>query len=99
MNIQSMMAQAQKMQRDIAKKKEEIDKKIFPGKYQVVDVEVNGKKEIISIRISQDNFETADDVEMLADMIKLAINDAFGKVDAEIEEKMGGYGQALNGLF
>jgi len=99
MNIQNIMVQAQKMQKDIAKKREEIDKKIFPGKYQVVDVEANGKKEIVSIKINQDKIENKDEIEMLEDMIMLAINDAFCKIDTEVEDKLGSYGQSLNGLM
>ena len=38
MNMQALMAQAQKMQRDITKKKEEIDKMEFNGKSELVDV-------------------------------------------------------------
>ena len=34
--MQSIMAQAQKMQRDIQKKKEELNAQLFPGKYEFV---------------------------------------------------------------
>ena len=44
MNMQNLMAQAQKMQRDITKKKEEIDKMEFEGSSELVNIKVNGKK-------------------------------------------------------
>ena len=47
MNMQNLMAQAQKMQRDITKKKEEIDNSTFEGDSEWVKVEINGKKEYI----------------------------------------------------
>ena len=51
MNMQSLMAQAQKMQRDLTKKKEEIDNTIFIGESEWVTVEMNGKKELKNVNI------------------------------------------------
>jgi DNA-binding YbaB/EbfC family protein len=99
MNIQAMMKQAQKLQQEMMNTKEEIDKKIFPGKYSVVEVEVNGKKELLKVKIDN-NFKLEEgDFEMLEDMIVLAVNDALKKVDAEVENKMGKYGSGLSGLM
>ena len=97
MNIQMMMQQAQRMQREIMNKKEEINKKIFPGKYEWVEVSFNGNKEIQSILINKEKIEN-DDIEMLEDMIILAIKDSMNKIDKEVEEKLGKYG-SLNGLL
>lgn len=99
MNMQSLMAQAQKMQRDITKKKEEIDNTIFEGESEWVKVEINGKKELESIKITYSGSLEEDDKEALEDMIKIAINKATSKVDKEIEEKMGAYGSQFGGLF
>lgn len=99
MNIQAMMKQAQKMQQDMLKTKEEIDAKIFPGKYSFVEVRVNGKKEILEVIFDKDFKLDNTDVEMLQDVIVVAINDALKKVDAEIEQKMGKYGSGLTGLM
>jgi DNA-binding YbaB/EbfC family protein len=99
MNIQAMMKQAQKMQQDMLKTKEEIDEKIFPGKYSFVDVEVNGKKEVLKLTINKNEELDVDDIEMLQDIVVLAVNDALKKVDAEIESKMGKYGSGLSGLM
>ena len=99
MNMQALMAQAQKMQRDITKKKEEIDKMEFDGKSELVNVVVNGKKEILSIKIDDSMGLEKDDLEALEDMIKIAINDAFSKVDSETDKQLGSYGGNLGGLF
>ncbi len=99
MNIQNLMAQANKLQKEISKKKEEIDNSIFEGTSEWVKVEINGKKEIVKVNITFEGTIESDDKEMLEDMIKIAINNAVKKVDQEIESKMGSYGSSLNGLF
>ena len=90
------MAQAQKMQRDVQKKKAELDATLFTGKSELVEVVLNGKKEMVSIKFKE-GIEL-DDVEMLEDMIVLASKDATTKIDQAIEEKMGSLG-GLGGLF
>lgn len=99
MNIQAMMKQAQKLQQDMMKAKAEIDTKIFPGKYSFVEVEVNGKKELLKVTIDKEVSLEKDDLEMLQDIIVLAVNDALKKVDVEVENKMGKYGSGLSGLM
>ncbi len=99
MNMQSLMAQAQKMQRDLTKKKEEIDKQIFTGESEWVQIEINGKKEIVNIKITYQGQIDTDDKEALEDMIKIAFNQASAKVDKEIDEKMGSIPSGLGGLF
>ena len=97
MNIQAMMKQAQKMQKDMLATKE-IDSMNFEGKSSFVTVTVNGKKELVNIKIDTENLEN-DDIEMLQDMIVVAVNDAMKKVDAETEKKMGKFTQGMPGLF
>jgi len=99
MNMQNMLKEAQKMQQQMIKRKEEIDKKIFPGKYSFVDVEVNGKKEVLKITINKDSELIEEDIEILEDILVIAINDAFKKVDREINEKMGNLGSGIFGLL
>ena len=85
------------MQRDITKKKEEIDKMEFLGKSEWVEIVFNGKREIKSFKILKDEID-GDDKEMLEDMIMLAIKDAFSKIDKESESKLGSYA-SMSGLF
>lgn len=98
MNMQNLMAQAQKMQRDITKKKEEIDNSTFEGDSEWVKVEINGKKELQKIKITFEGPIEDDDKEALEDMIKIAVNKAIAAVDKETKEKMGSLG-GLGGLF
>ncbi len=98
MNIQAMMKQAQKMQKDMLATKEEIDKMIFEGKSSFVTVQVNGKKELINITIDNKSFDK-EDIEMLQDMIVVAVNESMKKVDEETEKRMGKFTQGMPGLF
>ncbi len=98
MNMQSIMAQAQKMQRDIQKKKDEINAQLFPGKYEFVEVTLNGKKEMVKCQIQKESLD-AEDIEMLEDFIVLATKDALAKVDKEFQSKMGQYAGMLDGLM
>ena len=50
MNMQQIMQQAQRMQKDIMNKKEEVDRQEFIGESSLVTVKVNGKKEVLSIK-------------------------------------------------
>lgn len=99
MNLQALMKQAQSLQKDMMKAKEEIDKTIFEGESSLVKVQVNGKKEIVKIEISKENNIETDDIEMLEDMITIAVNEAFKKVDKMTETKMGKFSSAMPGLF
>ena len=99
MNMQSLMAQAQRMQKEIMGKKEEINKQEFMGNSELVNVKVNGKKEVLSVDIKKDVELSQDDIELLQDMIVIAMNDAFKKVDEATENSMGAYGNSLNGLI
>jgi DNA-binding YbaB/EbfC family protein len=97
MNMQALMQQAQKMQKDIMKKKDEVNKKEFTGSSELVDVVFTGDKRMVSAKIKQD-IEN-DDKEMIEDMLVIAVNDAMNKIDKETESALGAYGNQLGGLF
>ena len=97
MNMQALMQQAQKMQREITKKKEELNSKEFTGESELVTVVFNGDKKMVSMTIKQD-IEN-DDKEIIQDMVVIATNDAMAKIDAETEKVLGAYGSQLGGLF
>ena len=89
MNIQAMMRQAQQMQKDMMKVKDEINKTVFEGESSLVKVEVYGTKMVKSVKLSTDDDFDVNDMEILEDMIVVALNDAFKQVDKMTEEKMG----------
>ncbi len=99
MNMQNLMAQAQRMQRDIQKKQEEINNTEYDATSQAVYVKINGKKEVLNIKIDKSIIQDADDIDALEDMLKIALNDAFKKVEKDTETKLGAYAKGLNGLM
>ena len=68
MNMQALMRQAQNMQKEITNIKKEIDETNFEGVSSLVKVVVNGKKEVISVKITEDD-DLKDDLSILEDMI------------------------------
>lgn len=98
MNMQAMMKQAQKLQKDMMETQKKIDAMTFEGKSSLVTITMNGKKELLSVNIEADSLDK-EDVEMLQDMIMVAMNDAMKQVDKVVEEKMGAYTKGMPGLF
>ena len=99
MNMQKLMQEAQKMQRVITEKQEEIFKTNYEGKSGFVTVVLSGKKEMVSIKIDTPSLNDAEDIEALQDMIKIAHNEAVSKIDKDVEVKLGEYAKGLNGLM
>jgi hypothetical protein len=97
--MQALMQQAQRMQKDIQKKQEEIQKGEYTGTSELVDITIYGSKKVKSVKLKNMSSFDAEDVEILEDMIKLAMNDAISKVDKETEAKLGAYGKQLGGLI
>ncbi len=101
MNMQMIMQQAKKMQAQLQKDQEELEKTEYEGSSSLVNVRINGKYEVLKVKINlseNENIE-ADDREMLEDMLMVAFNDAIKKVNQDKEKKMGKYGQGLAGLM
>ncbi len=97
MNMQAMLKQAQALQKDMLKIKEEIDNTEFVGESSLVTVVLKGTKELVSVKIKGDSLD-ADDIEALQDMILVAVNDANKKIDDLTEKKMGKF-SSMPGLF
>ena len=98
MNMQAMLKQAQALQKDMLKIKNEIDNTEFVGESSLVKVTLKGNREAVKVEINADGGLDSEDVEALQDMILLAINDANKKIDATTEKKMGKFGN-IPGLF
>ncbi len=99
MNMQQIMAQAQKMQRDITQKKEELEKMEFTGESEWVKVVFTGGRIIKDVTIIKEGPISEDDKEILEDMIQIATKDAFIKINKAMNEKLGQYAGALDGLM
>lgn len=99
MNMQAMMREVQKMQKDLQKTQTELENTIYEGSSSLVYVKMNGKKELVSVEIKNDGDFNSDDLEMLSDMIMIAVNDAGKKVDKDKDNKLSKYGNGLSGLL
>ena len=97
MNMQAMLRQAQQMQKEMLKAKEEIDNSEFVGESSFVTVTLKGDKTVKQVKINAESLDK-DDIEALEDMIVVAVNDANKKIDAETQKKMGKFGN-IPGLF
>ena len=103
MNQQAnLMRQAQKMQEELLKAQENLEKATYTAKAGggVVTATVSGKHELVSIKIAPEAVDP-DDVEMLEDLVLTAVNDALSKVDAANNSKMSSITGGLNipGMF
>ena len=99
--MQMIMQQAKKMQAQLQKDQEELEKTEYEGTSSLVNVKINGKYEVIEVKINLPEGESieADDRDMLEDMMLIAMNEAVKKVSVDKEKKMGKYGQGLAGLM
>lgn len=90
-NMNNLMKQAQRMQRQMEENKKALEEKEFTASAGggAVEVVVSGKKDLKSLTISPDAVDP-DDVEMLQDLIIAAIGEANKQVDEESERLLGG---------
>ena len=95
MNMQAMLKQAQNMQRQMMNEQEKINNSTFYGENGLVKVTMKGTKRIEKVEIQKDDDFSKDDLEMLEDMVMVAVNDALNQIDKETEEKLGKYTRGL----
>ena len=102
MNQAAMMKQAQKMQQDMLRMQEEMERKTYKATTGggMVTAEVNGKHEVLNLIIDPEAVDP-EDVEMLQDMVIAAVNEAMRTADADAAANMSRLTGGLNlgGLF
>lgn len=104
MNMQSLMQQAQKMQKKLAKIEDEFQTEKFNVEAGggAIKVTIAGDMKISEIKISEDILK-GDDVDMAEDLIIAAVNQAIETVRKEKESRMssvvGKLGSGMPGLF
>ena len=99
MNMQQMIIQAQKMQRELQKKQAELEVQEFTvTKGGAVTVVVKGDKSIVSVSIDKDAMDP-DNKEMVEELIALAINEAVEQIKAKEEEISSSMSGGMGGLF
>ncbi|MBO5869942.1 MAG: YbaB/EbfC family nucleoid-associated protein [Clostridia bacterium] len=102
-DMNSLMRQAQRMQEDMAAKQAELEEKEYEisAGGGVVNVKINGKKEILSISIEPEIIDP-DDKETLEDILVAAVNEAIKRVEDTNSDEMSkitGNIPGMNGLF
>ncbi len=99
-NMQQLMRQAQKMQQQMVQMQQELDERVYEGQASgMVTCTINGKRELLSLSIKPEVIDP-EDVEMLQDMIIVAINDALRKGEETREKEMARIGgSGMSGLF
>jgi hypothetical protein len=103
-NMNNLMKQAQKMQKQMETQQAELEAKEFTAAAGggVVEVTVTGKREVSKVKIEPEAVDP-DDVEMLEDLIMAAVNEALRKCEEESAAQMskitGGLSGLTGGLF
>ena len=98
-NMNNLMKQAQRMQRQMEEGQKELETKEFSATAGggAVEAVVSGKKEILRLTLSQEVVDP-EDVEMLQDLIMAAVNEALRKAEEASSELMGRMTGGLGGL-
>ncbi len=92
MNMQNMMRQAQKLQKQMEQKQADLAASQFTGKsaQELVTVTFTGDKKLISIDYKEAVVDP-EDIETLQDMTTQSINDALSQVDDATKKIMGAF--------
>ena len=102
-NMNNLMKQAQKMQRQMEEQAKEMETKEFSATAGggAVEVTVSGSKKILKVKLDEEVVDP-DDVEMLEDLIMAAVNEALRQVDeantSAMSKLTGGLG-GMPGMF
>lgn len=86
----NMMKRIQQMQEDMARVQQECEEAEYSASAGggAVDVTVNGKHQLVSVKIQPDVVDP-EDVEMLEDLLIAAVNEAMRKADETAERELG----------
>ena len=97
-NMNNLMKQAQRMQRQMEEAQKELETREVSASSGggAVTATVSGTKELLSVKIDPDAVDP-DDVEMLEDMIVAAVNEAFRKMDEEARASLSRFTGGLPG--
>ncbi len=90
-NMQQMMAQVQKMQKDMELAQEQLKSEVVEASAGggMVTVKVSGALEVREVKIDPSAVDP-EDVEILSDMVLAAVNEALRMAQELAESKMGG---------
>ena len=98
-NMNNLMKQAQRMQRQMEEGQKELETKEFTASAGggAVEVTVSGKKEVLRVKLTEEVLDL-EDIEMLQDLIIAATNEALKQADEANEALMGKMTGGLGGF-
>ena len=98
-NMNNLMKQAQKMQKQMEETTKELEEKEYTASAGggAVEVTVSGKKEVVKVKL-QEEVVDPEDIEMLEDLIVAATNEALRKMEEESAAQMAKITGGLGGL-
>jgi DNA-binding YbaB/EbfC family protein len=89
-DLQNILQQAQQMQVEVERKRQELNSKIVEAESGggMVKIKMTGNNRVTELKISKE-IVNPEDIEMLEDLIIAAVNKASQEVDALTQEEMG----------
>jgi DNA-binding YbaB/EbfC family protein len=94
--LQQVLSQFRQMQENLQKQVEAVHVEASAGGGMVV-VQMNGQKQITSVRIEPEVFASKDQ-EMLQDLVQAAVNEACRRVDEELARQMKSLSGSIPGI-
>lgn len=100
MNMNNLMKQAQRMQRQMQEEQQALEEKEFTAAAGggMVEVKINGKREIVKVTLKEEVVDP-EEIEMLEDMITAAVNEALKQVEDAHAQSMAKYTGGMGGGF
>lgn len=97
-NMNNLMKQAQRMQKQMEETQAALEEKEYEATSGggVVKVKMNGKKELVEVKIDPDAVDP-DDVEMLEDLVLTAVNQVISLQSEDEKNSMGKIAGGLGG--
>ena len=98
-NMNNLMKQAQKMQKQMEETTKELEEKEYTATAGggAVEVTISGKKEVVKVKLSPEVVDP-DDIEMLEDLIVAATNEAWRQMEETTNASMAKVTGGLGGL-
>lgn len=98
-NMNNLMKQAQKMQKQMEDTTKALEEKVYEGSAGggVVKITVSGKKEVVAVKLEEEVVDK-DDIEMLEDLIAAATNEALRAQEEDSSKEMSKITGGMGGL-
>ena len=96
-NMNNLMKQAQRMQRQMEENQKEIEEKEYEASAGggAVTVKMSGARKLLSVKLSEEVVDP-EDIEMLEDLIVAAINEVTRQIDDANSESMAALTGGMN---